>query len=540
MMKKNAWISTGLLCLSWIAAALLVGFRGDFPLNDDWQYAYPVQQLVEQGQLKMMGYFSPNILLQVYWGALFCELPGGFSFEHLRISTWVAAGLGGLAVYQILRSLGKPQALALLGTPAVLFSPMYFHLSFSFMTDVPFLAVVLWAAWAALRFQQQRSGGWLALFAGLSILAYLNRQPGVLLLPALAGWYVLDQRARLHSWVWLLISLLAAAGIYLGYERLAKPALGIADNFLPVSDQLLGELLADPLHNLSEMARRALKSWVYLGFFSLPLIPFLLDPIRRTGILRTRPLLVVLLANGVLLAAQYAVGKNFPYGGNILYNWGLGPELLADVYTLGLSRNTPQYPLPLMVGTGYLSQLSATVLSVLAWQRWRVLQPSHRAFFTFLLLLNAGNFLVMSVTAFFDRYILLSVLSALLFFTTFVEKPKPLRRYLLLLVFGLFSLLATRDYLAWNRARAQAYEWLQEKGVGIRQMDAGYEYNGWYNYQRERQEVPGQSWWWVNDDRWMIAFGPVPGYRELQRFPFRRWLWAGQQDDIFVLERQER
>lgn len=121
------------LLLVWIAAALAVGLSGDFPLNDDWQYAYPVKQWVETGQLSIKARFSPNIVTQVVWGALFCKLGGGFSFECLRWSTWVAAGLGGLGFFRLLRLLSVSLSMATVGTAVLLFSPLYFHLSFSFM-----------------------------------------------------------------------------------------------------------------------------------------------------------------------------------------------------------------------------------------------------------------------------------------------------------------------------------------------------------------------------------------------------------------------
>ena len=533
-MDGRPYLAHLLLGAAWLASALLVGFHGDFPLNDDWQYAYPVQQLVEQGQLDIKAYFSPNILLQVYWGALFCELAGGFSFEYLRLSTWVAAGFGGWGAYALIRRLGSPHRIALLGTAAVLFSPIYYHLSFSFMTDVPFLAVVLWACWAGLRFLEQRQAAWLALFVLLSITAYLNRQPGILLLPAMGGCYWLRRRGHWRDWAWALASLAAAAAVYLLFERLAKPWLGIDDNYLPVSGQLLEELLAAPAYNFGQVARRGLKTWVYIGFFSLPLLPFLWQRLRHSGVFRPLSLTGILLANAVLLYAQHLVAKIFPYGGNILFNWGLGPELLGDVYTFNLG-NTPQLPGWSMYVLGFISQLSATVLSWLAVRTWQQLQPLQRSFFTFLLLLNIGNFLVMSVTAFFDRYVLLSIISALLFFTHLIEKPGPLPRYVPLALFALFSLLATRDYLAWNRARAAAFAWTQDQGISIREIDAGYEYNGWYNYQREQKKSEEHSWWWVTADDWMIAFGPRPGYETAASFPYRRWLWGGREATIQVL-----
>jgi hypothetical protein len=525
------------LLLVWIAAALAVGLSGDFPLNDDWQYAYPVKQWVETGQPSIKARFSPNILTQVVWGALFCKLGGGFSFECLRWSTWVAAGLGGLGFFRLLRLLSVSLSMATVGTAVLLFSPLYFHLSFSFMTDVPFLALVIWAAWAGLRFQQSRHVQWSLIFTVLSLLAYLNRQPGILLFPAMGGWYLLQQRGGMRGWLWAGLSVAVAASAYLLLENTVKPWLGISENYLPVSGHLLQQLREAPGGVLAQLGRQSFKSWVYLGAFCLPLLPFLWSSVRAAGVLRLWPMTGILVANTGLLIAQHDAGHVFPYGGNILYNWGLGPELLGDVYTFQL-RNTPRLPIWMMYGLGYISQLSASLLTWVGLSALRELNQKQQDFFLFLLLLNLANFLAMSVTGFFDRYMLLSVASAILFLATLAPKPQAWFKGAVLLIFALFSMLATHDYLAWNRARAQAFEWLKRNDIRMQRVDAGYEYNGWHHYHPARKGQPGKSWWWVDDDEWMIAFGPRPGYVMQAGFTYQRWLRGGRPDRVWVLRRE--
>jgi hypothetical protein len=427
--------------------------------------------------------------------------------------------------------------MATTGTAVLLFSPLYFHLSFSFMTDVPFLALVIWAAWAGLRFQQGRQARWLLIFVALSLLAYLNRQPGILLFPAMGGWYVIQQRGRGMAWLWAGVSVAAAVGAYLLLEQIVKPWLEISENYLPVSGQLLQQLQEAPASVLAQLARQSFKSWVYLGFFCLPLLPFLWDRVRAANTLRRWPLAGVLTANAGLLFIQHYAGHIFPYGGNILYNWGLGPELLGDVYTFQL-RNTPQLPTWTMYALGFISQVSTSLLTWVGLRAWRELNQQQRGFFVFLLLLNLANFLAMSVTGFFDRYMLLSVASAVLFLATLATEPQAWFKGAALLIFALFSILATHDYLAWNRARAQAFEWLQRNDIRMQQMDAGYEYNSWYHYDPERKGQPGKSWWWVDDDEWMIAFGPRSGYAMQAGFTYQRWLWGGRPDRVWVLRRE--
>jgi len=34
----------------------------------------------------------------------------------------------------------------------------------------------------------------------------------------------------------------------------------------------------------------------------------------------------------------------------------------------------------------------------------------------------------------------------------------------------------------------------------------------------------GKSWWWVEDDRFIVSFTVVPGYLERAQFPVEAWL----------------
>ncbi len=518
-----------ILFLLFIIAVLLVGMRGDFPLNDDWQYAYPVQQLMAKGELEMQGFFAPNIILQVYWGYLFCWLAGSFSFTWLRLSTLVLAFLGALVFHRLARRLDIAPPLAFLGALALLFNPLYFSLSFSFMTDVPFLAVLLLSLYAFERHIQLGRPGWLLAALLLSIAAYLIRQPGIVLLPAFGIWKMWERRGSANSIALAAVLSLAAVAVYLAYERLGKPWLGISGNFVPVSERYLGQLVDSPLSWLAEIGRRIVKTWIYLGFFALPLLPFLAQRLLHSRLMKWKVALPLLAANLALLAFLYQIDKLFPFGGNILYNFGLGPELLADVYTLGLA-NTPRLPEWSMLAINFLSQLSATALLWAAVFHWKSLSRTQQRFFTFLLLANALYLPAMSITSFFDRYLLLPIASTFLLFLALSSGPIRWPKLLPLLLMSLFSLLATHDYLAWNRARHQAFQWLQQEGIPIEKIDAGFEYNGFYNYHENRILEEGRSFWWVTEDEWMITFGPVPGCRQVKTFGFRRWLWGGKGD----------
>src|SRR5919197_2237820 len=199
-------LDSALVALALAMAALLavVPPLGEFPINDDWLYARTVQGLIERGQLEVPAWGASSLVLQAYWGGLFARL-FGFSHGALRASTVVLGAAGVLGCYALLRELLGARR-ALLGALLLLVNPLYVTLSYSFMTDVPFLSLTLWALFCyvrALRGQRIRLG-WLvagSVFAGG---AFLVRQLGAALplaalgsLLLIGGWPAALQPRRL-------------------------------------------------------------------------------------------------------------------------------------------------------------------------------------------------------------------------------------------------------------------------------------------------------------------------------------------------------
>jgi hypothetical protein len=87
----------------------------------------------------------------------------------------------------------------------------------------------------------------------------------------------------------------------------------------------------------------------------------------------------------------------------------------------------------------------------------------------------------------------------------------------------ILSVAGTAEYLAWNRARWDAFRWLEARGVTLDQMDGGYEINA-ILAMRTGQKFLGKPGFAVRDDRYILAFNEVPGYTTLATFPYRRLL----------------
>jgi hypothetical protein len=186
-------VSLLVVLLLFLAATAAVNPFRETPIEDDWAYAETVKHFLETGQYGLNGWLSANIAFQTLWGALFC-LPAGFSFSALRISTVVLAVIG-LAAFRALaieHRIGR--AAANLLTFCIATSPLFFKMSLTFMSDVPFVATM--TVGLLLYTRALRGGTWPAWIAAslAGAAAILTRQFGVALLGALAVAWLADGR----------------------------------------------------------------------------------------------------------------------------------------------------------------------------------------------------------------------------------------------------------------------------------------------------------------------------------------------------------
>ena len=96
-----------------------------------------------------------------------------------------------------------------------------------------------------------------------------------------------------------------------------------------------------------------------------------------------------------------------------------------------------------------------------------------------------------------------------------------------LLLTGILSAVAVHDYFNWNRARWRLIHYAEtELGARPASMDGGFEYNGFNNFESEKNAARkiNKSWWWVVDDRFAVAFGLMPGYSSIRHVHVRGYL----------------
>ena len=264
-------LDRGLLLLSlafWGAVLLLRPFA-DIPNNDDWAYAFTVRTLLETGRLRLSDWATPNLVSQALWGALFSRLFGA-GYGALRLSTLVLAWAGGAAFYRLLRRSGLAEGRAAAVAALLVFNPLYFVLSPSFMTDVPALALSLIALALSRRGVEGRANDlrWLAAGSAFSALAYGVRQTGLMIPMGLAAWLALRRRLDARSLLALGAVPLAAFAVFQAWFHWIH---GPTVSSIYYMQKGTWANLSHPGLFLGRALRRSLGALLYLGLFSLPL-----------------------------------------------------------------------------------------------------------------------------------------------------------------------------------------------------------------------------------------------------------------------------
>jgi len=519
--------------------------------NDDWAYFLTIQHWFDSGRLEHLGWNDPTLLFQVIWGGLFAKL-FGLSYTSLRVSTLILSWLGVISLYGILRRIGSGRAMALLGSSTLLFNPLYLTLSYSFNTDVPYVALAIAAVWAFLSALQSASRARFLLAGGLMALAFLVRQQGLaiaLLAPAFLwanakwpigearqGWAAGGQRAagggrdgiagrgagtkrdagRGLSWFRAALLVVAPVGLAVVVHQLWLAHATYGDWTMRISNLpafVRTGQVGDLLHLLLEAPRVGAGMLLDTGVLILPLALAAwlasLQPLRRLPVAWLLPLAVVLLALASLwlMQDQPRPLRGWPYVGNYLTRTG-----------------------PLGQGPPYLNR---SVWQVLTWAAllpaaWllsaaallvgrRGASRGHREG-TFVLLCGLAQFLPsLTLEAVYDRYLLVLVPPAAVAAACWarVGRRGLLAGFVGLALLAVVSLEWTRTYVDRSRAHWEVARELVARGVPEAEIRAGSEWDGAHLYLDALKTLEVRPPFHDNPFPW----GPLqkPGYSLVER-----------------------
>jgi len=515
---------------------LLAHPTGNFPLNDDWVYARSVYNLSENGILRLDDLGAMTLVAQTFWGALIVKLFCGFSFTVLRYSIMLVGLLGLFGTYCLADLVTGNSRIALWTTVIMGICPLYFSLSCSFMTDVPFYTCSVYAL--LFLFRADRGMNWKNILAAtvFCTIAILVRQIG-LLLPLSFFIASIIRMKNIRSILSFFIPLCAA---FLSMHMWIKWQED--RHILPFNyGSITGIFSAETMHVLpANILFRGCQIILLCGTLLFPILVPSVYHIARP--LSRKKILIAALLALVLFFPVNRVAASFPVG-NIIGTHGIGTPTLRDA--LILYQNAPVFFSPVVFSFIKAVAVISSLLLIfclfasllnMEWRTWRQNKKLPLLLFT----LAYIAFLFLS-NSFFDRYLLILlpcfVLLSLAVPSGSIPAKNPIRYLSIaaMLLLLLFSVGGTRDYFSWNRARWDALAELKKEGVTPAEIDGGYEFNGWNK--PGPYGNPGKSWWFVHDDKYTITFGPINGYHVMKTFSYRRTF--SSDGKICIMQRDE-
>ncbi|MEK7102683.1 MAG: glycosyltransferase family 39 protein [Patescibacteria group bacterium] len=509
-----------LITLLWGALVFVVGWHGNFPLNDDWVHAWSVKNLLDGGGLRLLPYAGPLLYVQVLLGAA-ASAVFGFSFVTLRFVTLASALVALWSLWWLLRQRMVPAKNAFLVVAVLAVNPWFVNLSFTFMTDVPALAFLLLAC-ALLVKGYERDRRSLMILGNLAALASMFiRQSGALFFAAAIIALLLNirtQRAR----VALIITIIFAAiggGLYwfLGQRGLLPGTAAV---------HFLGWRALLP-----HAAEWLVYGLLYCGLLMLPILAGVALA-RRKVFLRGKAFLWLLVMGGVVAYFWVARGQYFPYAGNIISHQGLGP-------TSDVMQGTESAMFPLWVWWG-LTALAAFGAALLLRFHTRAKLKMIRKFdfpfdVTLVGALMGLQLLLVMVVKGFDRYLLPVLAFLLAYVALYYGKKFRMNRGVALMgivAMAAYSIIGTQNYLRWNEVRWREARALTEQGIPVEEIEAGYEWCGWELHDRSQgAENPHDRSkpWYVNSmcptntAEYVISFSELPGYEVIKKASYKSW-----------------
>lgn len=464
----------------------------DFPLNDDAGYSHNVKTFLETGKLEIGfggGGATATLIFHILYGSLFSKL-FGFSYPVLRISVMLISVIGVVGMYLLLRSYNVDEKKSFFGALLLLLNPFYYSLSHTFMTDVPFITLLIFALFFYNEGFKRNNLAFLIIGNLFTIISFGIRQVGVFVFLSFIIYMSIYKKEILFGLkfslfekcqriIFLLIVPLILFYMIQYWFNLHQPnAFTI---ILLFAFGIRAHLLASPL------------------YFGLVLFPFAILYLLNWKVLVGKKMLILIILFSLLIfiplqywekniRAEYKIdgitiengkgkfGTWGPMGGlplypNIVTTIGLGTLLLEG-------KRDVIFPNYIWILITILSTITIFFLTVSIVKN-RKRNDLYFVYITGLILLI---FTVALRTGIVDRYLLVFVPILIILFMDSIQKYKYVIPCMLigLSIFGAWSVIYTHDYMEANKAKWDGINYLLDKGIKPEEINGGMEFGDTY------------------------------------------------------------
>jgi hypothetical protein len=484
--------------------------------------------LLETRELKILGYSGAINLPQVLWGALF-TLPDGFSFSALRISTFVLAVGSLCALYLLLRELDVPRTSALCGVTVLAVYPVFFILSVTFMTDIPFIACFISASLAVVLALRRKSTAWLAAAAVLIAFSIGMRFVGVAAGIAFAMVLLFHAGSWGRRRFWFALIPPVFTILLIAWQQ--SHAVNPADMTLVINAP--ARRLETLQYAFPFLPKMGLTT---VGFLSaavgIALLPLAVTMLDRTNLAHAA--VVFATMSVVFFLGSYAdIDYSLPLSEGMWTLDELGSTMPMVPGFVGL--DAPQWIYWCFGGLGWAS--TSVLLTTLN------RRPSATEWF-FLWSIAFGMGVMAVLWLFHDRYALPMIVPLLVLVLARAQQPRLPWAVPIVAMFAAVSLVGTRDHLSYNAALFSALEQLRELGAADSDINGGYVINGWNQYahpENAARDRFGQPQIPLvnarNQLRYEISNSRPSGVKVLATVPYRRWI--GRSGELYILDRAQ-
>ncbi len=500
------------------------------PFIDDWVYAWSVEWLLKHHEIRYLEISAHINAVQILWGAMFCLL-AGFSFTALRISTWVTGTICLCGVYLTLRDLDVFRRDALIGVASLALYPIFFVHTFTFMTDVPFLAAVVWFCFALIRAVRSQSDLWLIAAVLCACMSMAVRLPGTALAVVLFLILLFSAGRWGRHWARLLLAatpfIFVAVLVWSYQSGIFHSADLTWFNAAPANKAK--ELKDSSLRLLPRMLLQDVTFTA--GALGIALLPLSLAGFRKQQGFRVA-VFFGLLVLVLVIHLMFGIGYKAPLevGGT----WSV--EGLGATRPFIAGYNSP----PLILKGSWLWMavtmfLGAIALGGMVRRRY---QPGEACLIWVFL---SQFFLAAILWLIYDRYALVLVPASICLLLVGRPIVRPTLAMVLIGVFAAISLVGTRDDLEYNRALWSAVDSLRQMGVPDSKICGSYVIDGWLQYAHPEHAPRDESGklvvpWLTGPELgcYRISNQPVKGRKSVLTIPYRQWL--GGPGFIYVAE----